>query len=214
MERFEVVIVIPAFNESSTISRVVKSASEYGAVIVVDDASTDDTAEQARNMGAIVISHSNNCGYDEALNSGFSEADKRNYKAIITFDADGQHNSEMIGKYIIKLKDNSDLVLGVRPKAARFSEWIFMLYTRYRFKMKDPLCGMKGYSMKLYRERGYFDSMSSIGTELATYGIVNGYKYTQIAIPIMNRQDKPRFASIYKSNIFILKALYNNYKMF
>ena len=68
---------------------------------------------------------------------------------------------------------------------------------------------MKGYSMKLYKNKGCFDSYNSIGTELAAYGIVNGYKYVEINIPIIVRKDSPRFGSRIRSNIMILKALIN-----
>jgi len=68
---------------------------------------------------------------------------------------------------------------------------------------------MKGYSMKLYKNKGCFDSYNSIGTELAAYGIINGYKFVEINIPIIEREGAPRFGSIIRSNIVILKALMN-----
>jgi len=207
MDKYQVAIVIPAFNEAATIFDVVQSVKEYGVVIVVDDASTDNTRQLAVNAGATVISHNENKGYDEALNSGFIEADKCDFDAVITFDADGQHSSKMLKKYIDNLKKGIDLVLGVRPKPARFSEWIFMFYTRIRFGWKDPLCGMKGYSMKLYRSQGYFDSYNSVGTELSYYGLKNKYPLRQLNIPIKKRLDTPRFFSIFRSNIYILKVL-------
>ena len=63
--------------------------------------------------------------------------------------------------------------------------------------------------MKLYKNKGCFDSYNSIGTELAAYGIYNGYKYVEINIPTMAREDSPRFGSRIRSNIVILKALIN-----
>ena len=207
MVKYKVAIVIPAFNEAATIFDVVQSVKEYGVVIVVDDASTDNTRQLAVNAGATVISHNENKGYDEALNSGFIEADKCDFDAVITFDADGQHSSKMLKKYIDNLKKGIDLVLGVRPKPARFSERIFMFYTRIRFGWKDPLCGMKGYSMKLYRSQGYFDSYNSIGTELAFTGLMNGFSYVQLPIVIIRRIDTPRFDTTIRSNWKIFKSL-------
>ena len=207
MYKRQVAIVIPAFNEEASIFDVVYSVKEYGTAIVVDDASTDKTKQLAEDAGATVISHNKNKGYDGALNSGFIEADRRDFDVIITFDADGQHNSKMLKEYIDNLKEGVDLVLGVRPKPARFSEWIFMFYTRIRFGWKDPLCGMKGYSMKLYRSQGYFDSYNSVGTELSYYGLKNKYPLRQLNIPIKKRLDTPRFFSIFRSNIYILKVL-------
>ena len=209
MDKYKIAIVIPAFNEEATIYNVVQSVKEYGVVIVVNDASTDRTKQMAKSAGAVVVSHKENKGYDGALNSGFLKAEELNCNAIITFDSDGQHSAESIEKYINELRSGVDLVLGVRPKTARISEKLFMYYSRYRFNWSDPLCGMKGYSMKLYRKRGYFDSRNSIGTELAAYGLENNFSHAQIQIAIAQRQDQPRFSSIFMSNVKIMKALFD-----
>ena len=208
LEQFKVAIVIPAYNEERTIKEVVESVLKYGDAIVVNDGSTDNTKQLAEKAGAIVCNHMRNRGYDQSLNSGFVEADRRNYDAVVTFDADGQHSKELLKEYIEYLKNGTDLVLGVRPRPARVAEWFFMFYTRFKFNWKDPLCGMKGYSINLYRDRGWFDSIGSIGTELATYGLLNNFKYCEIDVPIFARKDKPRFSSVIRSNVKILKALY------
>lgn len=209
MDKYKIAIVIPAFNEETTISKVVQSVKEYGIVIVVNDASSDKTQKIAEAAGALVINHKSNQGYDKALNSGFKKASELNCNAIISFDADGQHSAELLSQYIDELKKGIDLVLGVRPNTQRFAEKIFKLYTQFKFKWNDPLCGMKGYTMELYRNRGWFDSLHSIGTELAMFGILNNYKVSQINIPISTRNDNPRFASTLKANIVIFKALFN-----
>ena len=213
MGRFKVVIVIPAYNEEGTIAQVVESVMQYGDVIVINDASSDSTEKKAAKAGAIVINNIMNQGYDCALNSGFIEADSRGYNAVITFDADGQHSPAAIEEYISHLRIGVDLVLGVRPKTARIAEWLFMIYTRIRFNWKDPLCGMKGYSMKLYRKQGYFDTYSSIGTELALFALFYNYEYIQLSININNRNDSPRFYSRMLSNLFIMRSLFKGIKM-
>jgi len=214
--RYKLAIVIPAFNEEKTIGKVVESVKEYGIVIVVNDASLDNTMQVAKNSGAVVVNLNENKGYDGALNSGFNKADELNCDGVITFDADGQHDSKDINVFIKKLKEGNDLVLGVRVNTQRLSEWIFKLYTISRYGWKDPLCGFKGYSMQLYRNRGWFDSFNSIGTELAMYGIINKYKYIEVDISIYPRSDKPRFSSVIVSNFIItksmIKSLLTNYK--
>ena len=95
-----VAIIVPAFNEENTIGHVVDSISSYGTVIVINDASTDNTLKEAKKMGAIVVTHSENKGYDEALNSGFRKASELNKEAVITFDADGQHSHELLPVFI------------------------------------------------------------------------------------------------------------------
>jgi glycosyltransferase involved in cell wall biosynthesis len=207
MDKYQVAIVIPAFNEEATIFNVVRSVVKYGVVIVVNDASTDKTGQLAEEAGAIVINHKINKGYDGAINSGFIRANQLNFDAVITFDADGQHNVESLKVYINKLCNDVDLILGKRPNSARISEWLFKVYTVYRYKVEDPLCGMKGYSMKLYKDLGYFDSCESIGTELAIYSILNNCSYVHVKIPIVNRGGNSRFGNIFSSNYRILKAL-------
>lgn len=204
---FQVAIIIPAFNEESTIYAVVQSVKKYGPVIVVNDASTDNTKKISLEAGATVISLTENKGYDGALNIGFIRAQELDCNAIVTFDADGQHDPDRLKEYIECLRGGIDLVLGVRAKTSRIAEWIFALYTRIKFKWTDPLCGMKGYSMALYRRQGYFDSCNSIGTELAFYGLRNGFSYTQLTVPIENRKDSPRFYSDMTANFYILNAL-------
>ena len=109
--------------------------------------------------------------------------------------------------YIDKLKNGKDLILGVRNKTQRFSEWVFKVYTKIVFSWKDPLCGMKGYSMKLYQDRGGFDTCGLIGTELAIFALLKKYSYEEVNIHILDREDTPKFASTIRSNLMIMKAL-------
>ena len=92
MDRSRVAIVIPAFNEEKTISKVVRAANKFGKSIVVNDGSKDNTGEIAKRSGAIVFMHKINLGYDAALNTGFKKAAKLKFDYIITLDADGQHD--------------------------------------------------------------------------------------------------------------------------
>jgi len=212
VEEYRVGIVIPAFNEELTIAQVVNSVKGVGYAIVVNDASTDRTRKIAEDAGAIVINHKDNKGYDGALNSGFKRAEELGCDVVITFDADGQHSSSMLKEYIKHLRNGKDLVLGVRPRPARVSEWLFTLYTHVCFNWKDPLCGMKGYSMNLYKKQGFLNSYNSINTELAFFGLLNKFPHVQVDIPIMKRQDSPRFYSTIRSNFYIVLALIRTIK--
>ena len=207
MERSQVAIVIPALNEESTICNVISGALDFGSVIVVNDGSIDETSKISKLAGAIVVNHDFNKGYDAALNSGFKEAELRGFEYILSIDADGQHSHELLPVYIDLLRKGVRLVLGVRPRKQRFSESLFAFYTKFMFGWNDPLCGMKGYSMSLYTDRGYFDSIESIGTELAFFGIHNKFKFSEVKIPEIKRQDSPRFHSIYIANLKIIKSL-------
>ncbi len=207
MERSKVGIVIPAFNESKTIAGVVEAVGVYGIPIVVDDGSTDNTAEISLQGGANVVIHEENLGYDAALNSGFKKAIELKCESIITVDADGQHNPILIPKFIEALEKGANIVIGVRSKKQRLAEHIFALYTNLMYGIKDPLCGMKAYSASVYLEQGYFDSYNSIGTELMIYAAKKDYNINQEHIEVKERKGVSRFGKIISGNMKIIQAL-------
>lgn len=86
-------VVIPAFNEAPVIGGVVAAVRAFFPhVLVVDDASSDDTAALAREAGAFTASHPVNLGQGAALQTGFEAALARGARYVVTFDADGQHD--------------------------------------------------------------------------------------------------------------------------
>ena len=208
MDRSKVAIIIPAHNEESTIADIVVKSSIYGVPIVVDDSSIDNTAFIARDNGALVISHSSQLGYDSSLNSGFLEANKRNFFIAITIDADGQHSPSIIPNFIQEISKDVDLVVGIRPKFQRFSERIFSFYTRIRFGLIDPLCGMKCYNMDLYKALGSFDTYTSIGTQLTIFSLKRKKNFKQIKIPILLNRKQSAFGFSLKSDLKILRSMF------
>lgn len=106
--------ILPAFNEEVSIGSVVLQARRYvDRVIVVDDGSSDRTAEVAEQAGAEVIRHSVNRGKGVALKTGFESLNGE--KVVITMDTDGQHNPSDIPMLIEPiLKGEADMVNGSR----------------------------------------------------------------------------------------------------
>ncbi len=153
MDRSRIAILIPAFREAATIGSVVRAAREHAEVIVVDDASPDETGAEAARAGAIVIRNETNLGYDGTLNRAFEEALARGFAYAITMDADGEHDPALVASFKSLLADEGmPLVLGVRPHKQRFAEIVMGLYVRLRFGARDILCGMKGYDLRLAAE--------------------------------------------------------------
>lgn len=205
-----VAIVIPAYNEAATIAGVVDSVSPHGMPIVVDDCSTDDTGTYALAAGAEVVRHQINHGYDGAIESGFSRAAELGAEIVVTFDADGQHDAGILTRILAPFtiaNIDIDMVIGVRPGFARFSERLFGLYTQLRYGLPDILCGLKAYRIELYQNQGHFDSSRSIGTELALAGLRQGVRWQSVMVPIQARQDESRFGSLLQANLRILRAL-------
>jgi len=108
--------VIPTFNNQSTIGRiVVETQREIDDVLVIDDGSTDETARLAGNAGAYVIKGLRNRGKGNSLRIAFRYALANNFDAIITIDADLQHDPSEIPKFINQYRtDKSKIVIGNR----------------------------------------------------------------------------------------------------
>jgi glycosyltransferase involved in cell wall biosynthesis len=109
--------LIPAFNEASHIAHVVEGARQHvESVIVIDDGSSDGTAELARNAGAHCIESPSNCGKAAALRRGLSYARAQNFTHAVTLDGDGQHLPQDIPVLLNAARaTGADLVIGARP---------------------------------------------------------------------------------------------------
>jgi glycosyltransferase involved in cell wall biosynthesis len=205
-------IVIPALNEANTIADIVIHASRFGTAIVVDDGSSDSTSTVAEAAGAIVVRHALNRGYDDALNSGFARAADLGCDYIISMDADGQHDAATLPTFIHALDGGADVVIGIRDQLQRFAEHFFAFVASVLWKIRDPLCGLKGYTIGVYRDLGHFDSYDSIGTELAIFAARRKKRIQQVPIRTRPRVDEPRFGNRFRSNVRILKALVNAFR--
>jgi glycosyltransferase involved in cell wall biosynthesis len=124
-----IVALIPGYNEAPRIGAVIEAARAHLSVIVVDDGSTDGTADVARSAGALVIEQRPNQGKGTALRAGFRRALADGADAILTLDADGQHDPAEIPAFLAAWDapgHQPDLVIGRRnframPPARRLS---------------------------------------------------------------------------------------------
>ena len=205
----KIIAVIPALNEEKTIAKVLQDLKKHSdEIIVIDDASTDKTAQIAQQNFAIVIKHQTNQGYDKTIDDGFKEAAKKDATIIYTFDADGQHNPDNVPKILNPIRENqADLVTGVRPRHQRFSERMFANYSKKKIGISDPLCGIKAYKAEVYKKIGYFDKLNSVGTELLFNAHKNGYRIKEIEIDMNKREGSSRFGNFIGSNFKIIGAL-------
>jgi glycosyltransferase involved in cell wall biosynthesis len=109
----DLLAVIPAYNEEKKIGAVVRETLTYCDVLVIDDGSVDATGKTAREHGAIVLTHEINRGKGAALRTGFGYACTKEYDAVITLDADGQHDPAEIPRFLEKA-ERYDIVIGKR----------------------------------------------------------------------------------------------------
>src|SRR3989344_1026749 len=110
-------VIVPAYNEAKNIGRVISGLFSQGLqnIIVVDDASTDETIQIAEAAGAKVLRHEVNRGQGASLQTGNDYALAHGASAVVHFDADGQFNPADIAKALSVMKEkNVDVILGSR----------------------------------------------------------------------------------------------------
>ncbi len=109
-------VVVPAYNEARVIAGIIAELKwDAHRIVLVDDGSSDSTAEVAAECDAVVLRHPINLGQGAALQTGIEFALARGAEFIVTFDADGQHRTAEIGRLIDALETHrADFALGSR----------------------------------------------------------------------------------------------------
>jgi glycosyltransferase involved in cell wall biosynthesis len=114
-----VIAVIPAYQEGPRVAAVVEGAGRHLPILVVDDGSTDDTPVRAEAAGATVLRVFPNAGKGAALRAGFRHALEHDAEAVITLDADGQHDPGEIPTFLQAYETrHAALVIGRRDFAS------------------------------------------------------------------------------------------------
>lgn len=152
-------MVMPAHNEENTIADVIKKASRYGNIVVIDDASVDSTVLEAKKAGARVIIHKENMGLGSALRTGFDYALKNKYDVVLTIDSDGQHVPSDIPKFLGKINEGHDFVLGERnlskyPLIKKIGNFFLEFATNFvsGTKLKDTESGFRAIKIEALRK--------------------------------------------------------------
>ena len=135
MDTNRILAVIPGYQEGPRIASVVERTRAFLPCVVVDDGSTDDTAAQAEAAGATVLVQRPNAGKGAALRRGFRHALEQGCEAIVTLDADGQHDPAEIPLFLSAFEAaRPELIIGRRdfgamPPVRRLSNslggWVF-----------------------------------------------------------------------------------------
>lgn len=152
MMNLHLLALIPAYNESLKIGQVVHQTIGFLPVLVVDDGSQDGTALQAELAGANVLSQTQNQGKGAALKLGFNWALEHGYDAVLTLDADGQHDPlEIPGFMVAYHNDPAQLVIGQRdfslmPFSRRIANTLGRLLFQWAVGM-DILDNQSGYRL-------------------------------------------------------------------
>lgn len=220
-------VFIPAWNEAGSVGDVIAGVRAHlpdAEVLVIDDGSTDATAERAAAAGATVASLPFNQGLGAALQTGYLYALRRGYEFCAHLDADGQHPPEDVARLLEEVEgDRADLAIGSRyrdPGEARSDDYrptisrrigsgvfrfFLTLATRQRFT--DTTSGMRAANrrvMKLFSE-SYSPDFAEI--ESLQLAVREGLRVEEVPVRMLERAGGSSFLTPLRSTFFIFKGL-------
>jgi len=228
MDKTEVSIIIPAYNEAHTIgdlvSKIVELYPEF-EVIVINDGSTDDTAAVAKDAGAKVFNHPYNIGNGAAVKSGIRHAKG---EILVFMDGDGQHDPKDIARLIEYMPDY-DMVVGARFLSSQASvgralgNKLYNVLASYvaKFKIQDLTSGFRAVKSDLARQFLYLlPNTYSYPTTLTLSVLRSGRPLQYIPIQVKNRKTGKSNIGLFKDGVrffmIIVKicTLYSPFRIF
>lgn len=213
-EMMRVCIVIPTYNESAAIGNIVKQIRNQGReVVVVDDGSTDGTAEISQNCGAVVLKNLKNEGKGFSLVRGLRYAIESNFDGVFTMDGDGQHNPNDIPYFIQKAQTTgAGIIIGNRMHNPRTMPVVRILTNKFmsliiskliKQRVPDTQCGFRLIKRELLKKLKFTTRRFETETEILIQASQLGYKIESIPIKSVYQKQKSQINPIIDTIRFI-----------
>ena len=145
-DRSRIAAVIPAYQEEKHVGEVARRArAQLENVLVVDDGSTDSTADRARSSGVEVVVHPQNCGKGESIKTGLRYWLERGSEYVVLLDADGQHLPEEISRFVESAasESNAKVFIGSRMNDTSTMPLVRRIVNRYMSDKISRVCGQR-----------------------------------------------------------------------
>ena len=200
---------LPVFNEVEHVDGVLDEVLRYcDDVVVIDDGSTDGTAERLAARDDIrVVTHDPNRGYGAALKSAFDFALAEGYEVIVTIDCDGQHEPKRMPQFVAELMETgTDIVSGSRylevfehdsrpPEQRRaINERITaQLNDLLKLNLTDAFCGFKAYRVEPLRDLKLTEAGYGMPLELWVQAVCHEFRIVETAVPLIYLDEKRSF---------------------
>ncbi len=194
--------VIPAYNEATRIQAVVTGAKPFvDRVIVVDDGSSDGTGDIAKQAGAFVVRHAENCGAGAATMTGIETARSLGIDTVVTLDADEQHDPREIPMLLAALSGGVDVVFANRfgdrasgkksrnkiPLIRRIFNAIgnVVTFVATGVWVHDSQCGYKAFGPNAVRDLHLRMSGFEFCTEIVRECVQHKWKIAEVPIKVL-----------------------------
>ena len=192
------VVIVPVFNESAVIYRVLKAipkkikALSQVNVIVVNDGSTDNSQVEVKRAGFSTVDHVINRGLGAAIKTGMEYAKEKKADVMVTFDGDGQHDPSDIEKIILPIiQKKAELVIGSRFKKSKnipldrfFLNWFanFITFLFYGVATTDSQSGLRAFSKKALNVVDFKGERMDFSSEILLEAKRNNLKIAEVPI--------------------------------
>jgi glycosyltransferase involved in cell wall biosynthesis len=208
-ERFhhhKVAVLIPTYNNEKTLRHVLESILKYTeSVIVVNDGSTDSTAEILKSFPQIdVVSYAKNVGKGWALRQGFKRALERGFDNVITIDSDGQHFADDLPKFLDKLEEvPGSLSIGARnmdqasvPGKSNFGNGISNLsfWAETGLKMSDTQSGYRLYPIRQMGKMNFITKKFEFEIEVIVRSSWRGIPINAVPVKVFYAEKEKRIS--------------------
>ncbi|HEY9307255.1 MAG TPA: glycosyltransferase family 2 protein [Microbacterium sp.] len=216
-------IIVPAWNESRNVGNTVREILDQFVdydVVVVDDGSTDDTAQVARDAGARVLVLPFNMGVGGAMRTGFTFAQRLGYRQAIQVDADGQHNPRDIPLVLAGLQ-HADISIGARfadvgdyqAKGPRRWAMVFLanVLTRVaKTRLTDVTSGFRAANRRAIDQYVHYYPAEYLGDTVDSLvsAIHSGLSVTQVPVAMRARVHGKPSQNPVGSTIYLLRSVF------
>ena len=207
LNKYEIGILIPAHNEEKNIKNVIDEFQKYGKIFIKDDKSKKKTAKICKKKKVKLIKNYTQIGYDASLRKGieFIFSNEKKIKIVITADADGQHISKYIKKFL-KVSKKYYCVIGTRNYFNRISEHIISFFSILLFNIKDPICGMKLYNIKKMKNKNLIFKTKNDYCGMFFFKGYEKKNVTNVEIKVRRKNKTSSYGSGIHANYSILKS--------
>ena len=208
-----VLTALPVFNEQQHVDQVLRCVKQHAQdVLVVDDGSTDDTANILRGQEDIsIVTHAVNQGYGAALRSAFDFAQRGGYDILVTIDCDGQHEPQRIPEFVNAFNVAAerrpvDMVSGSRylksfsgdgvPPEERRSinmRLTHELNQKLGLSLTDAFCGFKAYRVSMLSRLRTTEHGYAMPLELWVFAAAADLNVVEIPVPLVYLAEKRSF---------------------
>jgi|688.fasta_scaffold808123_2 glycosyltransferase involved in cell wall biosynthesis len=200
------VVLIPAYNELNNLKKILKNKRLF--FFVVDDYSDDNTEIFLKKKKINYIRNKKKLGYEKSLLNGINYIIKnhKEKKVICTLDGDNEHPIDLVKKiYNLFLKKKYDILVCNRKIKNRFLETLLSKIFNLRYKVRDPMSGMKFYKIHTLKKIVHFTSNNFFLVDLLYLAIKNKLKIANYEIKTKINLENSKVGSGFKTQLKILK---------